>query len=312
VIHTTERPAPQLAFNATRCAICGTINEADELYPATLEVGSLASTHFSARRPPDGVHHRIARCRRCGLVRSDPVLDGAAMAELYRLSTFDYGAELSGLKVTYGKALDRLAELVPSRAGLLDIGCGNGFVLSLALERGWKDVRGVEPSEDAISQSNADTAPLIVQDMMRPDLFEPESLDAITLFQVLDHISEPNRLLQECHRLLRPGGAILALNHSVTSWSSRLLGERSPIIDVEHTYLYSPRTMRILFEQAGFQCLTVKPVTNTYSAAYLCHLLPLPARLKRAAVAGLRRSLLGGIQLTLPLGNLRLIARRPG
>ncbi|MDQ6776741.1 MAG: hypothetical protein M3071_11125, partial [Actinomycetota bacterium] len=67
---------------ATRCAICGTINGADEIYPATLELSALRPALFSARRLPDGVHHRIVRCRRCRLVRSDPVLDPVAMAEL--------------------------------------------------------------------------------------------------------------------------------------------------------------------------------------------------------------------------------------
>jgi hypothetical protein len=103
---------------------------------------------------------------------------------------------------------------------------------------------------------------------------------------------------------------VLAFNHNVTAWSARLLGERSPIVDVEHTYLYSPATMRRLFGDAGFEIVSVRAARNTYSLSYLAQLLPLPARHKAALLARLRGSRVGAVKATVPLGNLRLIARR--
>lgn len=297
-------------LRATSCAICGIPGEADEVYPASLNSEAFTPAVFSARRLPDRLHYRMVQCRRCGLVRSDPTASAEVMAELYRGSTFDYGEEVEGLRATYGRALERIAALVPSRQGLLDIGCGNGFVLALAREHGWVDVRGVEPSADAIASAPAGLAAQIVHDVMRPGLFAPESFDAVTLFQVLDHMPDPVALLEECRNILRPGGVILALNHNVTAWSARLLGERSPIVDVEHTYLYSPETMRRLFEGAGFEEITVAAIRNTYSLAYLVHLLPLPERLKVALIPRLRETRAGRRQLTVPLGNLCLVARR--
>jgi SAM-dependent methyltransferase len=234
------------------------------------------------------------------------------MAELYRDSTFEYGDELDGLGRTYGAALDRLAAVAPARGALLDIGCGSGFVLSLALERGWQTVRGVEPSADAIAHAAPEIGPLIEREMMRPGLFVAASFDAVTIFQVLDHMPDPLGLLQETRRILRPGGAILAFNHNVDALSARVMRERSPIIDVEHTFLYSPRTIRALFQAAGFDVEAVAPVRNTYSAAYLFHLLPVPSGVKDALSPRLKRSRLGRAQLTIPLGNLCLLARRPG
>jgi hypothetical protein len=57
--------------------------------------------------------------------------------------------------------------------------------------------------------------------------------------------------------------------------------------------------------------LSVAPVRNTYSIAYLTHLLPLPRKLKVTLIPRLRSSSVGRRQLTVPLGNLCLIARRP-
>jgi SAM-dependent methyltransferase len=307
----TGTPISAAQLKPTLCAICAEQTESEELYRANLALEAFTPTVFSARRLPDRTHYRMVRCKRCGLVRSDPVVDASVLAELYRASTFDYGDELDGLRSTYGAALDEVAALAPMRDGLLDIGCGSGFVLELAVQRGWSDVRGVEPSEDAGAQAADAIRPRIVLDVMREGLFEPDSLSAVTLFQVLDHMPDPVGLLRECHRTLRPGGVILALNHNVTAWSARLMGERSPIIDVEHTYLYSPETMRRLFSQAGFDIVTVDPVRNTYSAAYLMHLLPLPRGLKQSLLPSFRKTWLGRFQLTVPLGNQRLLARRP-
>jgi SAM-dependent methyltransferase len=130
------------------------------------------------------------------------------------------------------------------------------------------------------------------------------------MFQVLDHMPDPAGLLDECRRVLRPGGVVLAFNHNVSAWSARLLGERSPIIDVEHTYLYSPATIRALFERSGFDVASVRPVRNTYSLKYLAHLLPLPDAQKKPLLSFLRRSSVGRLEVTVPLGNLCLIARR--
>jgi SAM-dependent methyltransferase len=300
----------QLELEPTCCAICGTGANSQQLYAATLTPDAFTASVFSARRLPDRVHYRVVRCRACGLVRSDPVLGADALAQLYRSSTFDYGDELGGLRATYGRALTRVAEFVPERAGLLDVGTGSGFVLQLAQESGWTGLRGVEPSEDAIAKARVDVRPMIAQDVMRPGLFDPGSFDAVTMFQVLDHMPDPLGLLEECRQVLKPGGVAMAFNHNVTAWSARLLGSRSPIIDVEHTYLYSPRTIRLLFDRAGLEVVSVKPVRNTYSVSYLTRLLPLPDRNKARLLSLLSGSKVGRLKATVPLGNLCLIARR--
>ena len=301
--------APQL--RATRCAICDLEGNALERWPATFTPGAFSARVFSARRVPDRVHYRMVACRSCGVVRSDPVASEELLAELYTSSSFDYGKEVQALQATYGRALSWLETRTPRREALLEIGCGNGFFLQQAHRQGWQTVRGVEPSTDAVANAPAELDGAIVQDVMRRGLFAPCSFDAVCLFQVLDHMPEPVDLLEQCFEILRPGGHVLAFNHNVGGLSARVLGERSPIVDIEHTYLYSPATMRAVVEKAGFGDPQVRSVLNTCSVAYVAHLLPLPARVKSRLVRTLRAGPLVSIRVTLPLGNLCLIARRP-
>jgi SAM-dependent methyltransferase len=294
-------------LRATRCAICGTEGEATELYPARYSDSDFNEAIFSARRAPDRIHYRLVRCNRCGLVRSDPIATEQALSYLYAGSDFDYEPETLNLQRTYGRALRRLEALGVRKGSLLEIGSGNGFFLEEALRQGYAEVTGVEPSRKAIAAARNDIRPRLVCDVMHPGLFAPDSFDAICMFQLFDHISDPRALLAECLRILKPSGMLLALNHDAASFSARLLGERSPIFDIEHTYLYDRTTMPALFRAARFAVREGGTVRNTYSLAYLVHLLPIPRFLRRliGAIPGSHR-----VRLTVPLGNQYLVAQR--
>ena len=296
----------------TRCAICCTEGNAEELYPANFDLQALNPAVFSARRMPDRVHYRVVRCKTCRLVRSDPVAPPGLLARLYHQSTFTYTDEVADLKRTYGRYLARLDKYGARKDALLEIGCGNGFFLQQALAQGYRSVRGVEPSHAAVNQAPPEVRDSIVCDLMRPGLFGPAQFGVICLFQVFDHVPDPGTFLDACFAALRPGGLVLSLNHNVTAVSARLLGERSPIIDIEHTYLYSPATMRRIFEAHGFRIRKAGSVRNQYSLRYLFRLLPLLAGPKRTVLVWLQRHAIGSLRLWVPLGNLYLVAQKPG
>jgi hypothetical protein len=104
---------------------------------------------------------------------------------------------------------------------------------------------------------------------------------------------------------------MLCINDNVEAVSARLLKDRSPIIDIEHTFLYSPTTIARIFLAHGFQVKRVGSVWNKYTLFYLVRLIPFPALPKRIILALLKDNPAGRIPISAPLGNLYLIAKKP-
>ncbi len=301
---------------ATTCAVCETDTADREVYADTLSADAATSQRFSARRTPDRVHYRMVRCDNCGLLRSNPILSDEELARLYRDSSLTYEDEVAFARRTYGEYLLRcLATYAPDielgSARLLEIGCGNGFFLEQALASGFHDVAGVEPSLEAVQMASPSVRGRIVNDIFRDGLFAPGQFDVICAFQVFDHLPHPNDVLKTCREALRPGGLALFINHDVGAWTNRLLGARSPVIDIEHIYLFDTDTMPRIFEKHGFEVLDVFPVANTYPLHYWMKMAPVPASWKTKVIPALKETGLGRMELSWRAGNLGLIARNP-
>jgi len=253
----------------------------------------------------------MVKCDGCGLVRADPTADPQVITDLYSKSSFDYSEEVANLKRTYGRYLRKVDDYVESKGSLLEIGCGNGFFIEKALSMGYKTVKGIEPSMKAIEASNPSVRHNIICDVMRPGLFGAEEFDVICMFQLLDHISDPTTFLRECFKALKPGGVVLSINHNVKALSARLLGKVSPIVDIEHTFLFSKITIARLFEVHKFEVKRSGLVLNSYTIRYLVRLAPIARLLKQALLSVLVNAGLGRMRLFVPLGNLYLIAQKP-
>lgn len=322
------------------CAICGK-NNYRVLYPENFDIKNLDERTFSARRLPDKVHYRIVQCKTCRLVYSNPILPYSRIVALYKKSFTSYDEHIENLKETYGFYLKKLekfrkglkisvsndlsgAQLKRSedehahrseKRGienlfLLEIGCGNGFFLEEALKQGYGQVYGVEPGKKSVEKANSKIKKNIVVDIFRPGLFKKNFFDVVCCFQTLDHIPDPNSFLQECFAVLKKGGLVLFLNHDVSSLSARILREGSPIIDIEHTYLFDKKTMTQIFKKHRFKILEVSDATNIHHLSHWIHLFPFPRLIKILLSRFLEFTHLGKIKIKLNPGNVVLIAKK--
>lgn len=289
------------------CALC----EQDEytvLYPANFSGKQLTAKTFSARRMPDRIHYQIVRCNLCGLVYSNPILDLEKISQLYKRSIYTYRAYEDDLIATYSYYLRKYVVNITRNLSFLEIGCGNGFFLQHAKDLGFGSVTGVEPGSDTVRGASGSIRKKIINDIFRPKQFKPATFDVICCFQVLDHIPDPNEFMRECFKLLKPHGLMLCINHNIGALSSRLLGEKSPIIDIEHTYLYDQKTFPKIFSKHNFTPVHLFGVANVYPLNYWMAMFPLPRLLKQLLVYGLKILHLGNIRLWIKAGNIGIVA----
>ncbi|MEA5088426.1 class I SAM-dependent methyltransferase [Solidesulfovibrio sp.] len=298
----------QLPWRHTHCVLCGLSAGSRELFPARLGKDSFTPQAFSARRLREREHYRIVACDRCGLIRSDPIIDEAFLASLYGESGFLFSSEEGRLAATYGDLLRRLLTRYADgpAASLLEIGCSTGFFLGKAMELGIPHVMGFEPSRECAAQAPPAVAARIVVDMFRPERLEGRLFDVVCSFHVLDHLTRPDLVLEQAAAHLRPGGTALMVCHDARSLTARLLRDHSPIFDVEHIYLFDRTTLPKLFEKAGMEVLECGQLANTFSLSYWLRLLPMGGRLEKLAPRSLTR-----LPVTLRAGNLYILARKP-
>jgi SAM-dependent methyltransferase len=279
--------------------------------PAKLELDELDAFAFASRKPPEYMHYRLVRCRSCDLVYADPAPASAALVEAYQEAAYDSQEEARLASHTYGHLVDQIAGRLPNRSGALDIGTGDGSFLRELERRGFSRVSGVEPSAAPIDRASPRTRALIHHGVFDPDLREPMSLSLVTCFQTIEHLRDPIAVCRQAVQMLRPRGALLVVAHNRRALSARVLGERSPIYDVEHLQLFSPASARSLLRRAGLVDITSRSIVNRYPTSYWVRLFPLPAPAKRRMTATLGRSPLGRVLIPLPAGNMAVFGFRP-
>ncbi|OGK56695.1 hypothetical protein A3J15_03925 [Candidatus Roizmanbacteria bacterium RIFCSPLOWO2_02_FULL_38_10] len=291
------------------CAICHK-NDFDILYGANFDDSDINNSVFSARRLPDRIHYRIVKCRICQLTYSNPILDIKTLEKLYKRSDVTYDTHTVNLKRTYGYYLKLLEKYGVKKGNLLEIGCGNGFFLEEALSQGYKNVYGVEPGTASVKKARSDVRSNIKVDLFRPKLYPADFFDVCCCFQTLDHVTNPNELISECFRILKKKGLVLFYNHDVGFWLNRILGERSPIIDIEHTYLYDKKTFKTIFTRHAFEVKAVGHAFNYHNLNHWLKMTPLPTSMKKMLSLLLERFRFGRITIKLSAGNQYLIAQK--
>ena len=295
---------------ATKCPICESLGNAVPVYPSNVDETSFSTEIFSARRLPDRRHYQWVRCNQCTLLRSDPVLV-VDLEKLYVESTFDYSTEVDGLKKTYFNLVKKALAGKNFKKSIFEVGGGNGFFLEAAKDGGFANVAGVEPSTEAIAAARSDIKPHMIASMMKADVLADNSFEVGTMFHTLDHLTDPVSTLKDCMNALQKGGVFIVAIHNERSWSARLMRERSPIIDVEHTHLYTRKSGEALFKKIGFIDVRSGAYNNHYSLAYILHLIPISRTFRKRVLESPVGTLLGKIKVVVPLGNMWVAGTKP-
>lgn len=235
-----------------RCPVCG-------------------SNRFELRFPVLEHEAVIRRCCTCGLAAA---VD-APNPDLGTLDDLNFQQWYNGRSLSWSDddyAMYRpsclrqvaLLERFVRPGNLLDPGCGTGYLLKAAQERGWRGT-GTELISDCVR---------FVTDVLGADCFhtgietatfKPGSFAAIALRHVLEHTRDPVHVLRQCRSWLAPGGVLLllvpnedAIDLALLNGASAMLGARkkhTTVCPPMHFWGFTASSLRKMLANAGFTIL---------------------------------------------------------
>jgi len=205
----------------------------------------------------------FVRCRNCKLVYVNPRLLESATLAYYgdapnQQSMEDWMKVLASptnqsWQIPYfHEAVDILAKFIPANGKILDLGCSIGLFMEVAQQSGFECI-GLEPepkSREYALKRGLDVRP----DLFNDAGFPPTSFDAITMFGVLEHLSQPKQMLIDIWDSLKPGGIVLAISPNVYSFANGILHEQArTFTGRNHLSYFSWDTISYLFKTAGYE-----------------------------------------------------------
>ena len=232
--------------------------------PAIQNVAEYSITHSEL-----GIHLDIWECSRCRLAF---IFDKATAGELVKSYQRDrdetiYLQEKDGRIKSAHKIIGKIKKIKP-REHLLDIGCGTGIFISEAQKYGY-EAWGIEPAP--VNEQTQGASPKIINNYLEKAHAElPNNyFDIITMFDVIEHLTDPHLNLKIINTKLKAGGLLVLSTPNWSSWLARLAKEKWYAIQPHHLYYFSKKNLVPLLNSHGFRILYITSYQRYFSLSYI-------------------------------------------
>jgi SAM-dependent methyltransferase len=213
---------------------------------------------FAWTREAEYTRAPVALCRACGFVFKSMQPAAELLERHYAESGADYQQRLAeddpAFRADYRHARGFLAEKFPQGGSILDVGCSRGFFLH-SLGNGWQ-LHGVELSRSAAEYAAQQHGIQVHAGSLFTASFADGFFDAVTVFDVMEHLPEPAKLLAEVRRILKPAGWLVIGTGNCDSLAARLAGSQWAYFAIpDHLSFFGKNSLRRTLAAAGFSRL---------------------------------------------------------
>ncbi len=217
---------------------------------------------YEEKYPTKGIFdtsYMICQCRACKAFFLAPAPDAEEIARAYDVDYYGRKSEkfirfvenLVDVFRTYRSY--ELSRYIPNHSKVLDIGCGNGRSLLLLKKFGDFELHGTElPGKSASRAKQIDEIRLKLGNIDF-DEYPENYFDAVTMYQVFEHLDKPHKTLDVIDRIIKPGGVLILSFPNIKSFQSRLFKGRWFHLDPpRHLFLFKPDDFSELMKNRNY------------------------------------------------------------
>jgi len=218
-----------------------------------------------------GNSYDLSECTECEIAMTHPIPPEDELARLYscgnyRTSTGKRFGLIIETLIHLGRIRKRKRIKLLTKPGkILDIGCGRGLFLDVMRRGGWSTI-GTELNKETASYAiNVYDLKILPGDIIQHQL-PNESLDAININQVLEHLTNPHEVIKECHRLLKKDGVLVISVPDLRSLQFTIGQANWFLLDLPfHLFHFTEKGLRRLLIKNKFKIKRIKRFSLEYS-----------------------------------------------
>ena len=286
--------------NENLCPAC--LSKGSLRYPEKLEDNLFNDLTFASRKRPELMHYDLFECENCKTLFTNRNVNLSQLLKNYEIAEYDSNVEAKYAAKTYVKNLQKA--LPKFKGSILDIGAGDGAFLSAALGVLATSNLGIEPSIKAIAKN--DDNRVNIKNIAIEDLETNEKFDLVTCFQTIEHLNNPREFITNIKRFIKPGGYFAISCHNRLSLTNKILGEKSPIFDVEHLQVFTDQGIEKLFSGLNFKIVYSNKYRNKYPLSYWLKIAPVGEKIKDFVET---KKKLFGLGISINVGNHMIVGR---
>jgi len=201
--------------------------------------------------------YRVVKCRNCGLVYVNPQPEEDEIEKFYeghqKFYIKRYPTKLKSKLREARREINRIKRILPYKKGirLLDIGCGCGFLLKEGKSLGW-EVTGIEICEEEVEFAIKQFGVNVIKGNFL-DLNIEGKFDVITMFDLIEHLTNPSECFKKCYSLLKENRFLIIATPDVEHQNVKKEGKNwGHFKPPEHLFYFSLKTLKKMCEKAGF------------------------------------------------------------